>query len=377
MAWRTFALLIVGVLVGLSILGGQQALPLAATGAVPSLEWDPRLDDLNVTYRPAENCAQGCWRLISARFEDVDESNGLHHIWVKLLNADGEQMAGQPWHVAWPDGNQRLLSKAAPDWADFAMYAGYDPATGPGPYRAYAGDDEQRSDVVLGMGLPLKQHVSFRLVWQWAEPGSSVSPTPSASPTPAGTPSPSSAFLPIIVRQPTPTPVPATPTPTPLPASPTPTPTSTPSSASSPTPTPTSTPSSSSSPTPTPTPTATSTSSAQYTGVFVGWEPNCSGTQVKGTVRDADGTPLPGVTVRVLLFGIQHGDPPVTDANGFYEFNRFGTSDPLLEIDYTVAIIDPATGDLLSNEVYVRTDRNDCQPGGAGHQIATIDFTRR
>ncbi|MDQ7029768.1 MAG: carboxypeptidase-like regulatory domain-containing protein [Ardenticatenia bacterium] len=323
MHWHAFVVLIVIITAVFNALGTS---PLAITGATLTLEWDPRLDDLQVTYRPAEECAQGCWRLVSARFEDVDESNGLHHIWARLLDADGQQVADRPWHVAWPDGDQRLMSKAAPDWADFAMYAGYDPANGPGPYRAYAGDDERRSDVVLGMGLPLNQHVSFRLVWQWTD-------SPSASPTPAsGAPR---VFLPIIVRQ--------------LPPTPTATPTS--------------------SPTPTPTP--------QYTGVLVGWEPNCAGTQVKGTVRDVDGTPLPGIAVRVLLFGIQHGDLLVTDTNGAYEFNRFGTSDPLLEIDYTVAVLDPATGTLLSNEVYVRTDRNECQPGGSGRQVATIDFTRR
>lgn len=331
-----FTLVVLAVMGGLLLFGGSResrARSLAEAGETWPKEWDPRLDGLNVTYHPAIDCSQGCWRLESARFEDVDESNGLHHIWVRLLDAHGQQVADLPWHVAWPDGNVRLMSKASPDWADFAMYAGYDPAQGAGPYRAYAGDDETRSDGVHGMGLPLNQHVSFRLVWRWVEEATS--------------PPAYRLFMPLVVRQPSPTPAP---TPTGEAPTPTPTPTSTPS--------------------PTPVPTT------QYTGAFVRWEPNCGGTQVKGTVRDAAGNPLPGVTVRVLLFGIQHGNPPVTNDQGFYEFNRFGTSDPLLEIDYTVAIIDPATGALLSNEVYVRTDRNDCQPGGTGHQVATIDFRR-
>ena len=332
------ALVIVG---GFLLLGGSResmARPLAEPTQTWPKEWDPRLDGLNVTYHPAADCSQGCWRLESARFEDVDESNGLHHIWVRLLNADGQQVADLPWHVAWPDGDTRTMSKASPDWADFAMYAGYDPAQGAGPYRAYAGDDETRSDVVRGMGLPLNQHVSFRLVWRWVEGGTA--------------PQTYTVYMPVVVRQPPPAP---TPTPTSTPTSETPTPTPTPTSGT---------------PTPTPVPTT------PYTGTFVRWEPNCGGTQVKGTVRDANGNPLAGVTVRVLLFGIQHGDPLTTSEQGFYEFNRFGTSDPLLEIDYTVAIIDPATGQLLSNEVYVRTDRNDCEPGGSGHQVATIDFQR-
>lgn len=129
--------------------------------------------------------------------------------------------------------------------------------------------------------------------------------------------------------------------------------------------------------TPAPAPTTPPPSGLPFTGSFVRWEPNCAGTQVKGRVTNAAGQPVPGVAVRVLLFGQAHGGPPRTNAAGEYEFNRFGTTDALASIDYSVAVVNPETGQLLSNEVSVRTDQGSCGPGGSGHQVATINFVRR
>lgn len=129
-------------------------------------------------------------------------------------------------------------------------------------------------------------------------------------------------------------------------------------------------------PTESPTPAPSATPAQPYRGTLVRWEPNCAGTQVKGRVTTATGQPLGGVTVQVLLFNQQFGDPPRTNGEGRYEFNRFGTADPLAPIQYTVTIIDPATGAALSNAVTVTTNSNECGPGGSGQQIATIDFVQ-
>ncbi|HBY98300.1 MAG TPA: hypothetical protein DEP84_30885, partial [Chloroflexi bacterium] len=203
-------------------------------------EWDPRLDPLHVTYQPAEDCSQGCWRLKSARYEDPTESNGNHNIYVRLFIVNGTQVAGRPWHTAWPDGNERIQSKPAPEWADFPIYAWYYFEQGPGPYWSYAGDDETRSDSVHGMGLPVRQHVNFRLTWRWVEPPPTPTPTPTMTPTSTPT------------RTPTVTPTPE-PTNT---ATATPTATKTP----KPTKTPTRTPTEAATATPTNTATATATS---------------------------------------------------------------------------------------------------------------------
>lgn len=171
---------------------------MVALGAVTlySLSWDPRLNDLNVTWHPAADCSAGCWRLVEARYEDDQESGGMHHIWARAQSQDGWLMEGQPWHVAWPEGDQRLVTKGPSEWADFPMFAGYDPFQGEaGPYRAWMGDEEARSDVVAGMGLPLKHHVNFRLTWRWQPHDESPTVTPVASSTP-GAQLPNCLYLP-------------------------------------------------------------------------------------------------------------------------------------------------------------------------------------
>lgn len=152
--------------------------------------WDSRLDALNVTYHPATDCAGGCWRVDSAIFEDVHESGGNHNVYGRLTIGSNSP-AGLPWHVAYPDGNVQILTKAAPEWADFPMFAEYDPDEGEaGPYYSYAGDDIARSDVVRGMGLPERQHVNFRLIWVWVSGGGTATPTPPPTPSPTATPTP-------------------------------------------------------------------------------------------------------------------------------------------------------------------------------------------
>lgn len=133
--------------------------------------------ELGVSVTSAENCSEGCWRLVALDYEDPDASQGRHHIYGRLIR-DGATPGGLPWHVAWPNGNVRLETKPAPDTADFAMYGCYAPFEGErGAYRAYAGTREEQSDVVNGMGLPYCQHVSFYLVWQWQSgPGEPVEP---------------------------------------------------------------------------------------------------------------------------------------------------------------------------------------------------------
>jgi hypothetical protein len=191
---RLTAYLLIALVAALAVLFGVFVLAPALVGAaptaqatvqeVPALDWDSRLDELNVTHTPAADCSSGCWVLVSARYESPEESGGLHHLWARALDEQGQQLAGQPWTVAWPEGSAVLQTKAAGEWADFPMYASYDPfeRDETGPYRAFAGTDEARSDTVQGMGLPLKHHVSFRMVWQW-QPAGAALPTPTPSPT--------------------------------------------------------------------------------------------------------------------------------------------------------------------------------------------------
>lgn len=158
-----------------------------AKGA-PALDWDPRLDPLGVRLEPAADCSGGCWRLVSAQYEDEQESAGLHHIWAKALDEQGNHIAGQEWRVFYPGDEIALVTKAPPEWADFAMFNCYFPDRERGAYSAYMGSDQTKSDVVSGMGLPACHHVSFRLIWQWQ---SGVAPCVECVPR---------GYLPIVAR---------------------------------------------------------------------------------------------------------------------------------------------------------------------------------
>lgn len=141
--------------------------PVGSLWAAPAVDWDNRLTDIGVVLEPAVDCAGGCWRLIDAYLLNEQESGGLHHVFIKMLDEYGNQLAGQPWYVFWPDGNVRILSKPAPDWADFPLFDCFDPKKERGAYTAFAGDDPATSDWIVGMGLPVCLHYSFGLTWRW------------------------------------------------------------------------------------------------------------------------------------------------------------------------------------------------------------------
>ena len=50
------------------------------------LAWDARLDGLRVSLQraPDSACTEGCWRLIEARYEDDQQSGGMHHVLAQL-----------------------------------------------------------------------------------------------------------------------------------------------------------------------------------------------------------------------------------------------------------------------------------------------------
>lgn len=138
--------------------------------------WDPRLSELGVTLSPAQDTSQGYWQLISARYEDEQESQGLHHVFTRLYDEQGNMIAGAPWAVSWPDGSVTAYTKAPPEWADFPLWDCFFPNIERGAYSVYAGDDPARSETMAGLGLPACFHVSYRLEWRF------VSPCPSCVP---------------------------------------------------------------------------------------------------------------------------------------------------------------------------------------------------
>ena len=113
---------------------------------------------------------QGYWRLVSAHWLDPVESQGRHHIFVEILDKEGNRQTGVPIAITWNDGAFTIVSEAKPGepWAaNFPMFA-LAPAYAAQPQGAPA-------DMVTGMGLGSLEdpnrghHTSYGLTWQWVE----------------------------------------------------------------------------------------------------------------------------------------------------------------------------------------------------------------
>ncbi len=129
------------------------------------LEWDWRLDALGVVVEPADvTLGQEYWKLVRAVYQAPDESGGNHHIYYTVLDEHGQPLANQKVWQGWP--NDKI--DAATDGqgkTDIPLWTSYAPDRGEyGSYSAWV--DGLPSDRVIGMGLPLKRHVSFLLTWQ-------------------------------------------------------------------------------------------------------------------------------------------------------------------------------------------------------------------
>ena len=151
----------------------QPAAPVMAAAAAPvqvPRVWDGRLDLLGVRLEPAAVApGQPYWRLVEARWANEQESQGKHHVYVNVLDENGERIVGQPVVVYWHDGEVVIKTedKPKPEFScNFQMY------TVLGAYNAYV--QGLPSDKVLGMGLGTPElpnwtiHTSFFLTFQRA-----------------------------------------------------------------------------------------------------------------------------------------------------------------------------------------------------------------
>ncbi len=146
----------------------EPPLMAAAAPALPPRKWDSRLDLLGVRVEPAAVApGQPYWRLVEARWANEQESQGKHHIYVNVLDENGQRITGQPVVVRWHDGQVVIKTEDKPEpefSCNFQMY------TVLGAYDLYV--DGLPSDKVLGMGLGTPElpnwtiHTSFYLVFQ-------------------------------------------------------------------------------------------------------------------------------------------------------------------------------------------------------------------
>lgn len=157
----------------------QELLPQAPPTAAPEVvaaaaqlprAWDPRLDALGVRVEDAPAApGQPYWRLIEARWANEQESGGKHHIYVEVLDENGNRIVGQPVTVYWGDGSYTagIEDKAAPDFGyNYMMYAAGN------SYNIRV--EGLPSEIVYGAGMGDIErpkygiHTSFYLVYQRA-----------------------------------------------------------------------------------------------------------------------------------------------------------------------------------------------------------------
>ncbi|MCL4830055.1 MAG: cyclic nucleotide-binding domain-containing protein [Caldilinea sp.] len=131
---------------------------------------DGRLGALGVSIEDAPvEPGQPYWRLIEVRWEDEVQSAGKHHIYVDVMDENGNRIVGQPVTVFWGDGSYTaaLEDKPAPDYGfNYQMYAA--------GYAYNVKVEGLPSDVLRGAGMgDLANrfhgiHTSYYLVYQRA-----------------------------------------------------------------------------------------------------------------------------------------------------------------------------------------------------------------
>lgn len=118
---------------------------------LPLREWDPGLDTLGVTLIEADVPAGTFyWKLVSARWQDAQESGGRHHIYTYPEDT--------PMRIVWPGGS--------------ATFTGNWPMYNAGNAFSVRPDTAEPVDEIHGMGLGTpeqpahKIHTCFRLRWE-------------------------------------------------------------------------------------------------------------------------------------------------------------------------------------------------------------------
>lgn len=172
---------------------------LNAPAITPALNLDPRLaSQVNVRVKLAQLAPNTkYWKLISAQYQDPDESGGNVNIIVFVQDERGAPIPGQRVFQKFP-GDQAPGITDERGHVEFPMSG--DSSFAPerdesGPYSVAV--DGLPNDELLGMGLPLRRHVQYILTYRRAlfEPEETPQPapvptSPTEPPTPPVTPQP-------------------------------------------------------------------------------------------------------------------------------------------------------------------------------------------
>jgi hypothetical protein len=130
------------------------------------MEFDSRLTLLGIE---ATRTANAAWALSRADYQDEKESGGNHNIYFAIQDSNGQPLAGVTCVMDWKgrNPNEDPPTKVVSDTqgqANVPIYANLDIGLLNGPYFAFI-EDQTKSDVVSGMGLPESRHVNFLLTF--------------------------------------------------------------------------------------------------------------------------------------------------------------------------------------------------------------------
>lgn len=150
-----------------------------ATPVPWSINWDARLDALNVSIDWNESQGKRYWPIAiwitvdgqwdqvpqwaRAYLVDFPEAGGDHHVFGRCLDAGSGVLGDKSFMLSWPDGADSRTPEAS-GWANIPIFGGaYYPdqgQTGPYSWEALNGLP------VRGIGLPYNRHVSIFVVWK-------------------------------------------------------------------------------------------------------------------------------------------------------------------------------------------------------------------
>lgn len=126
----------------------------------------------------------------------------------------------------------------------------------------------------------------------------------------------------------------------------------------------------------TPTPPPTPAPALPYVPSGLSWEANCGLTQVKMIVRDNGGNPVNGVKFQIRAGSYTATSNP-TGLSGVYDAGRsdFFLRGEAVAATWHIWVVDDS-GTPQSPDYAFQTNTENCNPGGGGHQVATITWTK-
>lgn len=142
------------------------------------MQFDSRLTKLGVNVSETPNAK---WDLTIAQYQDVQEAGNKHHIFFTVRDAAGKPAPGITCVVDWVgrepnDPPTKVVTDAAGE-CNVPIFANLNTTLKNGPYFAFV-EDQSKSDIIRGMGLPEKHHVCFLLTFA---PATAAPPPPPPS----------------------------------------------------------------------------------------------------------------------------------------------------------------------------------------------------